>query len=102
MSVVTTLNLVRSCFPTDRVREASTQSYVNRCTLRSLLLLLKAWLTGTRRDPLKVGVASKISANVDSVPISLSQRLATMHHGYEIINIWRSRMLYWAIMCSII
>ena len=55
MSVVTTLNLVRSCFPTARIHEASTQSYVNRCTLRSLLVLLKAWLTGTGRDPLKSG-----------------------------------------------
>ena len=75
MSVVTTLNLVKSCFPT---AEASTQSYVNRCTLRSLIVLLKAWLTGTGHDPLKVGVASETSPDVDSVPTSLSQRLATM------------------------
>ena len=78
MSVVTTLNLVKSCFPTARVHGALTQSYVNHCTLRSLLVLLKEWLTGTGRDHSKVGVASKILAHVDTVPTSLSQRLATM------------------------
>ena len=51
MSVVTTLNLVKSCFPTARVHVASTQSYVNRCTLHSLIVLLKVWLTRSGRGP---------------------------------------------------